>query len=226
MQCEGSCGGFHNCRKLTIESKSGRKICQSCCRQAEGLYDIRPMKTDDTLSFSAMSTNNNRYEEFRPEATTSATARETEKNLAHNYIVPTELLQIRVVILEKAHHIIVRRKLEIELPSDFLIKHILDVIEDCMFVIFSFEKKQTKNKFSWCFWWLWIEVPRNIKQQLLTSVERENPLKISAEQKTRLKSIANGRSLINFIVATKGVCVLKSDLNKRETKPVMTSSVR
>ncbi|RCN27418.1 hypothetical protein ANCCAN_26848 [Ancylostoma caninum] len=47
-----------------------------------------------------------------------------------NALVPTELLQIRVVILEKPSRTIVRSKIEFELPSDFPLDYILDAVEE------------------------------------------------------------------------------------------------
>uniref|UniRef100_A0A0K0D001 Twinfilin-1 n=1 Tax=Angiostrongylus cantonensis TaxID=6313 RepID=A0A0K0D001_ANGCA len=119
--------------------------------------------------------------------------------------VPIELLQIRIFILEKTHHVIARRKVEIELPSDFEIHDVLDLVEDKIkprFYVFRMSNAFSRN---------FDEMQIYYSAEPIRSRRVLRRMSIPSTLKTTLNSIANGRNRINFVVAVKGVCVLEND---------------
>lgn len=104
--------------------------------------------------------------------------------------VPTELLQIRIIILQKIDRTIVRSKIEFELPSDFRLSLILDAVEerlgdtDALKIYYSTR-------------------PIRSKKDLV-------PIVIKSGDKATLASIAEEKRSLYFVVATRGVRVFRT----------------
>ncbi|WKY12894.1 hypothetical protein Q1695_004033 [Nippostrongylus brasiliensis] len=114
---------------------------------------------------------------------------------------PTQLLQIRLIVLENIDRNILRSKYVVELPSNLTIDNVLDSIED--------------------------EIDDNQKVQVYYSTEpirgRKDlkPIDMSSRSNDPLSSIANGKGVLYFVVATRGIRVHKnpSDPNTAVTQP-------
>ncbi|EYB91030.1 hypothetical protein Y032_0211g2198 [Ancylostoma ceylanicum] len=120
-----------------------------------------------------------------------------------NALVPTELLQIRVVILEKPTRTIVRSKIEFELPSDFPLDYILDVVEEKLQYLDGIQIYYTTE-------------PIRSRKSLI-------PITIIPNDNRTIGNIAKGRSMVNFVVATPGIRMFREKPTAEEPQQAVTA---
>ncbi|RCN25907.1 hypothetical protein ANCCAN_28376 [Ancylostoma caninum] len=147
--CDGPCRGLHNYSRMMRYPDCCHVICAQCRYE-----QVSVPNADGTPGccvekcYRESLINRVPNAEFRQEASEKSNpfmGLTHDPNVVHkkktvskakcytpNALVPTELLQIRVVILEKPSRTIVRSKIEFELPSDFPLDYILDAVEEKM----------------------------------------------------------------------------------------------
>ncbi|KAK6758403.1 hypothetical protein RB195_015925 [Necator americanus] len=223
-QCDGPCKGFHHYQKMMLYPDCSHVICTQCCNQEESAPnpDGTPGCCVDTCYRESL-INRVPNAEYRREAlqkcdpftaiphspgivqrqkasSDSGINSETKHQSSTN-LVPTELLQIRVVILEKPGHTIVRSKLEFELPSDFSVSYILDVVEEKIKYTDGIEIYYTTE-------------PIRSKKHLI-------PITIVPDDKRTLGSVAKGRNMMNFVVSTPGIRMFEEKTTKNDIEQSM-----
>ncbi|CAJ0603436.1 unnamed protein product [Cylicocyclus nassatus] len=107
----------------------------------------------------------------------------------------TQLLQVRIFVLEKFDRKIVRSKVTCEVPSHFKLGYILEAVEDKIQDLDGVQIYYTTG-----------------------STRKRNhliPITITPNDGRAFDSIRNNRGVVNFVIAAKGVRVLGDKMNRR-----------
>lgn len=205
--CDGPCHGIVDYTKMMEYPDCGHKICKMCQYNEISVPNVDgspgccvPTCVRQTLI------NRVPLEKYRREAlakgnpfvgirqsSSSLTAASSTKSGADTSRVtaPTELLQVRILILEKLQARVVRQKLELELPSDYPIDYILRILKEKIGFLEGIKMYYTSAS--------------SIRDK-----EDLNPITIKAGDKKTLGVLAGGRSVLNFVIAKPGVYIFKN----------------
>nr|CDJ85138.1 Protein T28C6.5 [Haemonchus contortus] len=202
--CDGPCHGIVDYTKMMEYPDCGHKICKSCqynemsVPNADGSPGCCvPMCVRQTLI------NRVPYEKYRREAEAKGTpfigvvqssasiVPETCSADTSGRTAPTELLQVRILILEKLQSRVVRQKMELEMPSDYPIGCILRVLQERIGSVEGIKTYYTSVS------------PIRGKQDL-------NEITIEPGDRKPLSILSGGRGMLNIVVAKPGVHVFKN----------------
>ncbi|KJH49633.1 hypothetical protein DICVIV_04243 [Dictyocaulus viviparus] len=202
--CDGPCHGIIDYTKMMEYPDCGHKICKSCQFNALSVpnADGSPGCCVPTCVHQTL-INRVPLDKYRRKAQergtpfvgvkqSSTRISNIDKSSSSTRIVPTELLHVRILILEKIKSRIVREKLERELPSDYPLDFILSIIKERIGFLDGIK--------------IYYTTKRSIR-----SKEDLVPISINFGEKKSLSSVSGSRSTLNFVVAKPGVHVFTND---------------
>ncbi|WKY08899.1 hypothetical protein Q1695_001798 [Nippostrongylus brasiliensis] len=205
MICDGPCHGIVHYTKMVEYPDCGHKICRNCQYNEISVPNIDgspgccvPTCVRQTLIDRVP------LDKYRREAqqqgtpfvgvNQSSTEKETsssERANSASKAAPTELLHVRILILQKLQSRVVRQKLELELPSDYPVNYILRVLEERVGFLEGLKTYYTSTS--------------SIRNR-----EDLNPISIEPSDNRTLGGLSGGRSVLNFVVTKPGVHIFKN----------------
>ncbi|EYC18712.1 hypothetical protein Y032_0026g1322 [Ancylostoma ceylanicum] len=208
--CDGPCHGIVDYTKMMEYPDCGHKICRSC-----QFNELSVPNSDGSpgccVPTCVRQTLINRVplgryrKEAREHGTPFLGVKQSSTNVMSSRstltpdqcytpsrMVPTELLHVRILILEKMKSRIVRQKLERELPSDYTIDYVFDIIRERTGLLEGMRMYYTTAS-------------------AIRDREELVSLKIADCYTKTLASLANGRSTLTFVVTKPGLHIFKEE---------------